>query len=466
MPVYFDYALKVSLCLAIVFLFYFLMLKRMTYYTWNRYFLLVFSLLSFIVPFVNVGLFIHSQQLESVPLVSQIPVIANKKIPMNFGDSYKAFDYWSIIFLFYVFVSFILLVRLLVQLLSIEKIRSKATLTVAEDVKIYHMPQPVIPFSFLNSIFINKNNYSLDDLKDIIDHEQVHIQQKHTYDVLISKIICILNWYNPFAWLIKNAIRENLEFIADKAVIKQGADLKNYQYLLLKVSGNIPFSITNNLKFSILKNRFSMMNKRKSGKFHLLKFALLVPLATVLLLSFRDQAGLSSGVTEGETSTGKTYVLSSLTYSIPDKKVEAVIKKELDKGFFKRGQVMNLDLDLFLREHDRLKNILEKSGYSLEKDGYKNMGKYGIIFMIDTTLGNNSFSVDVNINLAKDELSKNKEEPGKAEIKITPSGNRTQTLIEQTKPVTELPETGNPKNIGEDKVSNKENISHTFSQMK
>ncbi|MEJ7685284.1 MAG: M56 family metallopeptidase [Segetibacter sp.] len=83
------------------------------------------------------------------------------------------------------------------------------------------------------------------------------MQQKHTLDVLVTEIICILNWYNPFAWLIKNAVRENLEFIADDAVIRKGANRKNYQYLLLKVTGDIPSSIASSFKFSSLKNRIA-----------------------------------------------------------------------------------------------------------------------------------------------------------------------------------------------------------------
>ena len=151
------------------------------------------------------------------------------------------------------------------------------------------------------------------------------------------------------------------------------------------------------------------MNKTKTNPFHLLKFVLLVPMATILLLAFRNKQEVVARKPL-ENSTTKTYILSSLTYAIPDKKVEEVVKKEQDKCLFKRGQAMNLDLDLFLQEHDRLKKLLEKSGYSLEKSGYTNRGNHGIIFMVDTTLGNNNFSVELNINLSRNQLTLGKEE--------------------------------------------------------
>jgi beta-lactamase regulating signal transducer with metallopeptidase domain len=385
MPVYFEYAMKVSLCLAIIFLFYTLLLKRITYYTWNRYFLLIFSILSFIVPFINVSAFVQAKQLHNFSFVNQIPSIVNNQMPVHVNNQ-GTFNYLEILSAIYILVSAILFVRLLVQLLSIEKIRSKATLIMDSEVKIFHLAQPVIPFSFFNSIFINQHNYSENELQKIIEHEQVHVQQKHTIDILISEIICIVNWFNPFAWLIKKAVRENLEFIADDTVMRKGVNRKNYQYLLLKVTGNLPFSVTNSLKFSSLKNRILMMNKTKTSMFHLLKFLLLAPIIMLLLFAFRGSKGIDSKVKTEET---ETYTLSTLTYSIPDAKVKAIVFKEQDKCLLKPGQLLNLTL--VYNERNRLKSLLEKNGYD-------NLKSNAIRFLIDTASVNNSFSVEININ--------------------------------------------------------------------
>jgi BlaR1 peptidase M56 len=135
-------------------------------------------------------------------------------------------------------------------------------------------------------------------LKEIIRHEFVHVKQKHTIDILFAEFLCIINWYNPFVWLMRKAIRQNLEFIADNNVLQSGFDRKQYQYLLLKVIGVSQFSITQQFNFSSLKKRIAMMNKLKSAKVHLIKFLFALPLTAILLLAFRDKLGHSANNTK------------------------------------------------------------------------------------------------------------------------------------------------------------------------
>lgn len=419
MPVYFEYALKASLCLAIVFLFYHLLLKQLTWYTWNRFFLLVFSALSFIVPFINVNRFIGTRQLEFVPLADYLPDLTHK-IPVNLTADNAAFNYWQPLSALYIFISVLLFVRLIIQVLSIWKIKSTSTLTLCSNVEVYQVPKPVLPFSFLNSIFINKHNYSNTELQEIIDHEQVHVRQKHTIDVLITELICIINWYNPFAWLIKKAVRENLEFIADDAVIQKGFDKKDYQYLLLKVTGIVPASIASTFTFTSLKNRIRMMNKTKTGRLHLLKFAFVIPLVTLLLFAFRNKQDAYKNVSSPGTAITKTYILSSLTYAVPDKKVEAEIKKDQRNCLLKPGQPLNFDM--VFNEKTRLMIFLEKNGHT-------NIDPHAITFMIDTTLGNNSFSIQVNINLIQKGLSNSKVASPTEDSKISTQINPEEKLI-------------------------------------
>ena len=115
----------------------------------------------------------------------------------------------------------------------------------------------------------------------------MHIRQRHTIDILVAEFICIGNWYNPFAWAIRHAIRQNLEFIADQKVLDNGIDRKGYQYHLLKVAGHPAYALANNFNFSSLKKRIIMMNKVRSTRLHLLKFAFILPLVAVLLVAFR-----------------------------------------------------------------------------------------------------------------------------------------------------------------------------------
>jgi len=115
------------------------------------------------------------------------------------------------------------------------------------------------------------------------------VKQGHSIDILWSELLCIINWYNPFSWLLKGAIRQNLEFIADGKVLEGGVSKKEYQYLLLKVIGNNHFSIASKFNFSSLKKRIAMMNKMKTARVHIVKFLFILPLVAVLLVAFRKK---------------------------------------------------------------------------------------------------------------------------------------------------------------------------------
>lgn len=181
-----------------------------------------------------------------------------------------------------------MLTRLLIQYFSLLAMRRSSTLLLNGRVKVYQVNKTVIPFSFGNSIFLNQHLHGEEELKEIIRHEFIHVKQRHTFDIIWSEVICILTWYNPFSWLLRKAIRQNLEFIADQQVLKTGLDRREYQYLLLKVIGVPSFSIASNFNFKSLKKRIAMMNKVKSARVHLVRFLSLLPVVAILLVAFRN----------------------------------------------------------------------------------------------------------------------------------------------------------------------------------
>jgi TonB-dependent SusC/RagA subfamily outer membrane receptor len=185
----------------------------------------------------------------------------------------------------------IMLIRLLIQFISFRRLMKEAVYISGSAMKLYQVNEDIVPFSFGNAVFINKNLHTESDLQEIIRHEFVHIKQKHSADILWGELLCLINWFNPFAWLLKKAIRQNLEFIADNHVIQNGMNKKEYQYLLLKVTGNNQYSIATPFNFSSLKKRIAMMNKLKSAKVNLLRFLFILPLLAVILVSFRKQIG-------------------------------------------------------------------------------------------------------------------------------------------------------------------------------
>jgi hypothetical protein len=289
MPYFLLYLVKFSLSLALLYIFYQLVLRRLTFYTWNRWCLLGYSALSFVVPFINISSMLEDEKIQAIPVFYYIPSLdefTNGKAVSTLNSPGLNYVEISIVILIAGIV--ILFTRLLVRLASYAALLRQSRLVSKNGISLYEVNKTIIPFSFGNSIFINPGMHSEKELEEIIRHEFVHVKQKHTIDILWAEILCIINWYNPFAWLLRKSIRQNLEFIADDKVLQNGINKKEYQYLLLKVIGNNQFSIASQFNFSSLKKRIAMMNKIKSARVHLTKFAFLVPLLAVLLLAFRS----------------------------------------------------------------------------------------------------------------------------------------------------------------------------------
>ena len=295
MPQAIEYLVKLSISLAVVYLFYQVLLRPLTFYNWNRFYLLLYSAISFAIPFVDVGPVLSRQDWNQAELIHWIPVMgAGTPAPAGASNTVPSLSTENLLTIFIFAGMLLMLARMLMQLVSFLKMKKKARLVGQGPVRVYLVDEQIIPFSFGRSVFVNPALHGEEELKNIIEHEFVHARQRHTVDIIWSELLCVLNWYNPFAWLIRRAIRQNLEFIADRQVLNHGVDRRQYQYLLLKVIGNRQFSIAPQFNFSSLKKRIAMMNKMRSAGLHLLKFLFLLPILSVLLLAFRNKSGLAS----------------------------------------------------------------------------------------------------------------------------------------------------------------------------
>ena len=286
MPAFIEYLIKLSICLAVVYIFYQLFLRRLTFYNWNRWYLLGYAALAFIIPLIDIMPQLQKREIAEATIITWIPPWGYAPETKNFFETLGYWD-WTLIVL--AIGSLFFLVRFLTRIYSFLLIKNKATLITKHQTLLYQLDENITPFSFGNSIFINHNLHSEEELKEIIRHEFVHVKQKHTIDIIFCELLCITNWFNPFAWLIRRSIKQNLEFIADDKVVQNGFDKKEYQYLLLKVMGNKQFTFTNHFNFSSLKKRIAMMNTLKTAKVHLIKFLFLLPVVAVLVLSFRKE---------------------------------------------------------------------------------------------------------------------------------------------------------------------------------
>lgn len=290
-PILFVYLLKVTVSLGMVYLFYRLILQNLTFYNWNRYYLLGFTALSFFIPLINVSALWEGSSETTLPAMIQyippVEAVASTSFTFPVVES-STFNVWDWLLLILLSGSGILLMKTIVQFFSFIRIKKAACLISDQGIKIYQVDANMLPFSFGRSIFINQALHQEKDLPEIIRHELVHVQQNHTVDIIWIELVCILNWYNPFAWLLRQQLRQNLEFIADNQVLLSGIDKKHYQYLLLQVTGRTPFRLANQFNFSTLKKRIVMMNKMPSNRPELAKFLFLLPVVGILLFSFRS----------------------------------------------------------------------------------------------------------------------------------------------------------------------------------
>ena len=371
MPALILYLFKLSVSLSVVYLFYQSVLRRLTFYAWSRFYLIGYTVLSFFIPLINITPVLEKNEMTDNRIVQFIPRVGafNERADVHlYSTSHipASLVRWDFIMLILLAGVIVMFLRLVVHLLSFKKIMNKAKLVSDNDVKLYQVNRSIIPFSFGNSIFINRQLHTDTELQEIIRHEFVHVRQKHTIDIIWTELLCVINWYNPFVWLIRKAIRQNLEFIADNKVLQTGLDKKQYQYLLLKVTGNNHFSIASQFNFSSLKKRIAMMNKMKSARAHLIKFLFVLPLIAVLLVAFRNNSdklrqkeGLRQPVAVKEQATN-----ALLTDTVPgqDKYIIEVIvnKKKGDTIVVVRDKKSKKEIKrMTLEEWDKNKKYYE-----------------------------------------------------------------------------------------------------------
>ncbi|WP_183558828.1 M56 family metallopeptidase [Mucilaginibacter sp. SP1R1] len=283
MPALFVFLLKVNMALIIFCLGYYLVLRRITFYTLNRIYLVTAIIFSTIYPLINLDSFV---QKHNIP-VQQI--IVDWKTPAkNFVNplvQQSTYWHWATLLFWTGVVMFTM--RLLMQLLSLYKLYKNSKPGNIQDHEVRLVKANISPFSFWQSIYVNPDTLNPDDLKNVLKHEQVHVQDWHTLDILLTEISAVFYWFNPGIWLIKRAVRENIEFITDRKILQKGTDSKAYQYSLLNVSlsATTAASIANNFNFSTLKKRITMMNAKRSSNVNLTRYAFLVPAVIICLFA-------------------------------------------------------------------------------------------------------------------------------------------------------------------------------------
>ncbi|MET3500216.1 hypothetical protein ABIC45_001807 [Mucilaginibacter rubeus] len=285
MPATFVFLLKVNIALLLFCAGYYLVLRPLTFYTLNRIYLLAAILFASIYPQINFSAFVQRHEELAKPMEQ---IALNWQSPAQLvNQPVQTFDYWYWLSIIFWTGAGLLLIRLALQLFSLLRLYKNSKPQYIGDHLVRVMDKDSAPFSFWRSIYVNPAKHEPADLKSILLHEQVHVNQWHTADILLAELSSIFYWFNPGIWLIKRAVRENIEFITDRKILKNGIDSKAYQYSLVNVSfNNNQPGIVNHFNISTIKKRIIMMNAKRSSKLNLTRYAFVVPAVMALLLVF------------------------------------------------------------------------------------------------------------------------------------------------------------------------------------
>lgn len=284
------YVLQVNVGLLVFYLLYRGLLARDTFLGMRRLYWWAAWVLAFLYPLVELGVWGRTEtplQVVMADYAEVMTVVVSAVAP----EEAATWSWQDGLALLWAAGASALLLRMLVQLAVVCRLARRGKRMEWHGVRVLAVEGDNVPFSFFRWIFVQPGNHSEGELEEILAHEQAHVRQWHSLDVVVSELLCCLFWFNPAVWLAKRCVRQNLEFLADRAVVHSGFDRKNYQYHLLRLSYGVNIGqIVNNFNVSPLKKRIMMMNKKKSRHAGALKYALLLPVAGLLVLSANAEA--------------------------------------------------------------------------------------------------------------------------------------------------------------------------------
>jgi beta-lactamase regulating signal transducer with metallopeptidase domain len=280
------YLLKVSAGTALFYLCYILFFSRDTFYRRNRIFLILFLLLSLLIPELKIFNIFSAD--SAISQTSSIGSIIHSGTIISSGVSKKlsVFDANNLFVGFYFLISAFFLVRISVSIGRTIFIIRKGILLKKKFpiVIVSELDHPA--FSFFPYVVIPKKTSESGDYHEILTHEEAHISQGHTFDLLFSEFLIVFLWFNPFMWLIKRSIILTHEYLADSLTVKSSNNIKEYQYKLLNIpEGLMNVPLAHNFS-NLIKNRIVMINKRPTRNYAALKSLIILPAAAILIAMF------------------------------------------------------------------------------------------------------------------------------------------------------------------------------------
>ena len=287
MGIFLVYILKASVCLALFYLFYRLLLSKETFHRFNRLALLGLLVLSCAVPFMEVTVQESSEMAQPFLALEEMMGMMEVEPAGVLDETPMYFPWKELLLLLYVGGILFFFIRHLWSLgRMVRLLRTCRKEKVEEGITLYVHREKVAPFSWMKMIVLSEDDLE-ENGKAILTHERAHIHNRHSWDLLLAEVCIFFQWFNPAAWLLKQELQNIHEYEADEWVIENGIDAKTYQLLIIKKAvGARLYSIANSFNHSSLKKRITMMIKKKSNPWARLKYLYVLPLAAVTVAAF------------------------------------------------------------------------------------------------------------------------------------------------------------------------------------
>lgn len=291
---FWEYQIKGGIVLTVSVLLYVLVLSNDSFFKRNRLWLVGSLLLPWIVPLITMPVWM--KKMLFTDMGATVPLHTFVSAGQMNTDTVQTTNHFSLSIEFfgivlYGLISLVFLVRLFYGYASILSLKKSAECKSYKGFSLAVLPDSKLgPFSFFRTIFIPKELEKSRESRLILEHEKAHCAGWHSIDLTLVECMLIFQWWNPFAWWLRNLIANNHEFCVDSIMLKNLSDPKDYQYSLLNlVREQGQNHLVNNYNQSLTKKRIIMMNKsNKNRTIHRLKGLLLLPILTFSLLAFTN----------------------------------------------------------------------------------------------------------------------------------------------------------------------------------
>ena len=317
MGIFFVYILKTSVCLAMFYLFYRLLLSKETFHRFNRVALLGVLVLSCLIPMIEVT----THDASGFLVLEEMILMAEVEPAGVLDETSNPFPWRALMLLVYMAGILFFVIRHLWSLgrmLRLLRVSRKEDL--GDGITLFvHDDKEVAPFSWMKNIAVSETDLA-ESREAVLTHERAHIHNRHSWDLLLGEVCVFFQWFNPAAWLLKQELQTIHEYEADEWVIENGIDAKTYQLLIIKKAvGARLYSIANSFNHSSLKKRITMMIKKKSNPWARMKCLVALPLAAVAVAAFA-RPEVSNEL--DEISSAKVNDLTSIVKAEEVKSVE------------------------------------------------------------------------------------------------------------------------------------------------